>query len=54
MAYLKRALSIPAVRYGVLAVGSGLWVLGLIDQASAEAAMKYLLVSLLVAVVAIL
>jgi hypothetical protein len=54
MAFLKSLMAIPLVRYGVLAVGGALWLFGLVDQASAEAAMKYLMMSLLIAVVAIL
>jgi hypothetical protein len=55
MSYLKQKLSIPAVRYSALAVGSSLWLFGLVDQLySSAAAMKYLLLSLLMAAVAIL
>jgi hypothetical protein len=53
MSYLKSKLSLPAVKYSLLAAGSGLWVYGLIDQTySSAATMKYLLMSLLIAVVA--
>lgn len=54
MSFLKSMMAKPVVRYGVLLAGGLLWTIGLIDQASAEATVKYLLMSLLVAVVAIL
>ena len=54
MAFLKSMMAIPLVRYSVLAVGGALWMFGLVDQASAEAAVKYLVMSLLIAAVAIL
>ena len=53
MSKLKAKLQKPLVKYGLLAAGSGLWVYGLIDQTySSAATMKYLLMSLLIAVVA--
>ena len=55
MQYLKRAWSTPGVKYGLLTLGSGAWVIGLVDQFySSAATMKYLLMSLLMAAVAIL
>jgi hypothetical protein len=55
MSYLKSKLSVPAVKYGVLAVGTGLWILGLLSQLSSSAGpMKYLLMSLLIVAVALL
>jgi hypothetical protein len=53
MSYLKAKLSKPFVKYPLLAAGSGLWIYGLLDQTySSAATMKYLLMSLLIAVVA--
>ena len=55
MSFLKRMMSIPVVRYGLLTLGSGVWVLGLVDQFYSSAApMTYLLMSLMIGVVAIL
>ena len=54
MAFLRSLMAIPLVRYAVLAVGGALWLFGLVDQASAEAAIKYLVMSLLIAAVAML
>jgi hypothetical protein len=55
MSYLKAKLSLPAVKYGVLGLCSALWALGLVDQLySSAATMKYLLMSLLIAAVAVL
>ena len=55
MSFLKRMMSIPVVRYGLLTLGSGVWVLGLIDQIYSSAApIKYLAISALIGVVALL
>jgi hypothetical protein len=55
MSYLKSKLSLPLVKYGVLALCSVLWTFGLVDQLySSAATMKYLLMSLLIAAVAVL
>jgi hypothetical protein len=55
MDYFKRLLSAPRVKYGLLTLGSGVWAFGLVDQLySSAATMKYLLMSLLMAAVAIL
>jgi len=55
MSYLKRMMSFPVVRYGLLTLGSGVWVLGLIDQIYSSAApIKYLAISDLIGVVALL
>jgi hypothetical protein len=55
MSYLKAKLSLPIVKYGVLTVCSVLWAFGLVDQLySSAATMKYLLMSLLIAAVAVL
>ncbi len=51
MDQLKRLLAIPRVKYGLLALGSGAWTVGLVEHASAST-MKYLLMSLLMLVVA--
>jgi hypothetical protein len=52
---LKRVMAVPHLKYGLLALGSGAWVVGLVDQLySSAAAMKYLLMSLLMVAVAIL
>ena len=55
MSYLKQKLSLPLVKYGALAIASSLWLFGLVDQlySSAEV-MKYLLMSLLIATVALI
>ncbi len=53
MSFLKQKLSLPVVKYSVLAFASSLWVFGLVDQLYSSAAMmKYLLLSLLMAAVA--
>ena len=55
MSWLKRQLSRPVLKYSVLTGGAGLWVVGLVDQLSSSAgAMKYMAMSLLMAVVAFL
>jgi hypothetical protein len=55
MSWLKRQLSRPVLKYSVLGGGAGLWVIGLVDQLySSAGAMKYMAVSLLMAVVAFL
>ena len=55
MSYLKQKLTMPLVKYSVLAGASCLWVFGLVDQIYSSAAMmKYLLMSLLMAAVAFL
>jgi hypothetical protein len=55
MSWLKRQLSRPVFKYSVLGGGAGLWLVGLVDQLSTSAgAMKYMAVSLLMAVVAFL
>ena len=55
MDYLKRLMSKPRLKYGLLTLGSGAWLFGLVDQLySSAAAMKYLLMSLLMVAVAIL
>jgi len=61
MKYLKRVAtakalkSIPAWKYGILTVGVAAWSFGLIEQLySSAAVMKYLLLSLLMALVAVL
>ena len=55
MSFLKQTFSTPIVKYSVLTVASGLWVFGLVDQLYSSAAMmKYILMSLLMAAVAIL
>jgi hypothetical protein len=55
MSYLKQKLSLPIVKYGALGIASGLWVFGLVGQFYESAAvMKYLLLSLLMAAVALL
>lgn len=55
MSYLKAKLSLPVVKYGLLTAASVLWTFGLVDQLySSAAVMKYLLMSLLIAAVAVL
>ena len=55
MEFLKRILAMPKMKYGLLTLGSGAWAFGLVDQLSSSAAtMKYLLMSLLMVVVAVL
>jgi hypothetical protein len=55
MEFLKRMLAMPRMRYGLLALGSGAWAFGLVDQLySSAATMKYLLMSLLMVAVAAL
>jgi hypothetical protein len=54
MSYLKAKLSLPLVKYGLLAVAVLLWSFGLIDQLHSSAAiMKYLMLSLLIGAVAL-
>ena len=55
-ARLKSALSSrPFLKYGLLTLGSGLWIYGLVEQLySSEAIMKYLLMSLLMAALAVI
>jgi hypothetical protein len=48
-------LKSPAVKYGLIALAGGLWTFGLVDQLySSAGAMKYILMSLLIAAVAML
>ena len=55
MPFLKRVIAMPRVKYGLLAVGSCVWVFGLVDQLySSAATMKYLLMSLMMTAVAFL
>jgi hypothetical protein len=55
MSYLKQKLTMPLVKYSVLTVAACLWVFGLVDQIYSSAAMmKYVLMSLLMAAVALL
>ena len=55
MSYLKQKLTIPLVKYSVLTVAACLWVFGLVDQIYSSAAMmKYVLMSLLMAALALL
>ena len=55
MSYLKERFNLPMVKYGALALGSRLWLFGLVDQFnSSAAAMKYILMSLLIAAVTIM
>jgi hypothetical protein len=55
MSNLKQKLSLPLVRYSVLAVAFSLWVFGLVDQLYSSASMmKYLLLSLLMVAVTML
>jgi hypothetical protein len=55
MQFLRRVLAVPGIKIGLLTVGSGVWVIGLVDQLySSAATMKYLLMSLLMVAVAIL
>ena len=55
MTYLKAKLSLPIVKYGILGLCSVLWAFGLVDQLySSAATMKYLLMSILMAAVAVL
>jgi hypothetical protein len=45
----------PLLKYGLLTLGSGLWIYGLVEQIySSEAILKYLLMSLLMVVVAVI
>jgi len=54
MSYLKAKLSLPVVKYSVAAVAFTLWGFGLIEQLySSAAVMKYILLSLLIAAVAL-
>jgi hypothetical protein len=53
MSFLKQKLSIPAVKFSVLAVALSLWTFWMVDELYTSAAtMKYLLLSILVAAVA--
>jgi hypothetical protein len=53
--FLRRVMTRPPVRYGLLTLASGAWVFGLVDQLySSAAAMKYLLMSLIMVAVAML
>ena len=55
MSYLKQKLSLPLVKYSALAIASSLWMFGLVDQLYSSAAMmKYLLMSILMAAVALI
>jgi hypothetical protein len=55
VAYLKRLIAKPVVKYGLLTAGSGVWVVGLVSQlSSADATLKYLVVSLAMVAVAFL
>jgi hypothetical protein len=55
MSFLKQKLSLPLVKSGVLGLAGCLWAFGLVDQLySSAAVMKYLLLSLLMAAVALL
>jgi len=55
MSGLKAKLSLPVVKYSVLAVATALWGFGLVDQLySSAATMKYLAMSLLIAAVALI
>jgi hypothetical protein len=61
MKYLKRVAtakalkSVPTWKYGLLMLGSAAWTYGLVEQLYSSAAMmKYLLLSLLMAAVAVL
>jgi len=48
-------LKSPYVKYGLIALAGGLWTFGLVDQLySSAGAMKYILMSLLIGVVAML
>jgi hypothetical protein len=52
---LRQMLTVPQVKYGLLALGSGAWMIGVVEHLySSAATMKYLLMSLLMVVVAIL
>jgi hypothetical protein len=54
MSFLKQTLSNPAVKFGALAIALSLWTFGLFDELYASAAtMKYLLLSILMAAVAL-
>jgi hypothetical protein len=55
MQNFKRVIAMPRVKYGLLTVGSGVWVYGLVEQFySSAATMKYLLMSLMMTAVAFL
>jgi len=48
-------LQVPPVKYSLIALGMTLWGLGLVDQLSSTAATaKYLMMSLLIAAVAVI
>jgi hypothetical protein len=52
---LKSALAKqPALKYGLLTVGTGLWIYGLLEAYSSAAIMKYLLMSLIIVAVAVI
>jgi hypothetical protein len=54
MSYLKAKLSLPVVKYSAVAIALTLWGFGLVDQFySSAAVMKYILLSLLIAAVAL-
>ena len=54
MSLLKRAFAIPLFKYGLLALGLGLWVFGLANQLySTDETIKYVLISMLMAAIAV-
>lgn len=55
LAKVANTLNVPFVRYGLLAVALTLWGFGLVDQLQSwDTTLKYLLLSLLIGVVAML
>ena len=55
LAKTATALQVPPVKYSLIAVAVTLWGMGLVDQLSSTAATaKYLMLSLLIAAVAII
>ena len=53
MSFLKQKLSIPAVKFSVLAIALSVWTLVMLEELYESAAMmKYLLLSILMAAVA--
>jgi hypothetical protein len=55
MSFLKQKLSMPVVKFSVLAIALSLWTFGMVDELYASAAtMKYLLLSILMAAVALI
>ncbi len=55
LAKTATALQVPPVKYSLIALGMTLWGLGLVDQLSSTAATaKYLMMSLLIAAVAVI